>query len=134
MIILDTGPIVAAINAKDDRHVECADLLEYAEGELIVPAPVFTEVCYLLEKRAGTRAEAAFLWELTSGNLRLEPLQHADLERTHELVVQYADLPLGAVDASVIAVAERLGATQVATIDHRHFRVVRSRVDFTLLP
>lgn len=42
-----------------------------------------------------------------------------------ELVRQYADFPLGTADASVIAVAERLGATRVATIDHRHFRAVR---------
>jgi hypothetical protein len=39
-----------------------------------------------------------------------------------DLVRQYADFPLGTADASVIAVAERLGATHIATIDHRHFR------------
>jgi hypothetical protein len=42
-----------------------------------------------------------------------------------DLVLQYADFPLGTADASVIAVAERLGSIRVATIDHRHFRAVR---------
>lgn len=50
--------------------------------------------------------------------------------------MQYADLPLGSVDASVVAVVGRLGVTTVMTIDRRHFTVVRPRhVDaFTLLP
>lgn len=44
-----------------------------------------------------------------------------------ELVEQYADLPLGTTDASVIALAERLNITEVATLDRRHFTVVRPR-------
>jgi predicted nucleic acid-binding protein len=53
-----------------------------------------------------------------------------------DLVRQYADFPLGTADASVIAVAERLGATHVASIDHRHFRAVRPAhcAAFELLP
>ena len=44
-----------------------------------------------------------------------------------ELVERYIDLPLGLVDAAVIAIAERLGLREVATVDHRHFRIVRPR-------
>jgi predicted nucleic acid-binding protein len=53
-----------------------------------------------------------------------------------ELVATYRDLPLGSVDASVIAAAERLDATEVATLDRRHFSVVRPRheVALQLLP
>ncbi len=53
-----------------------------------------------------------------------------------ELVETYADFPLGATDAAVIAVAERLGITEIATLDHRHFRAVRPRHTqaLTLLP
>jgi len=60
----------------------------------------------------------------------------ADLERMAELVETYADLPLGTVDASVVATAERLGQAEVATLDHRHFTVVRPKhvQAFTLLP
>ncbi|MFC6074290.1 hypothetical protein [Microbispora bryophytorum] len=52
------------------------------------------------------------------------------------LVETYASLPLGAVDASVVAVAERLGITEVATLDRRHFTVVRPQHTgaFMLLP
>ncbi|WP_433711962.1 PIN domain-containing protein [Nocardia sp. CA-084685] len=48
----------------------------------------------------------------------------ADYARMADLVVQYGDFPLGAADASVIAVAERLGITRISTLDHRHFRQV----------
>jgi len=65
-----------------------------------------------------------------------EQLDAADLVRMAELPAQYADLPLGAVDASVVAVAERLGVITLLTIDRRHFSVVRPRhADaFSLLP
>jgi uncharacterized protein len=53
-----------------------------------------------------------------------------------ELVEKYTDFPLGAVDASVIAIAERLGADAIATIDRRHFTVVRPKypISSALLP
>jgi predicted nucleic acid-binding protein len=80
--------------------------------------------------------EADLLDAIAEGELRLEDLERNDYARTSELVTIYADLPLGMVDASVVAVAERLDVREVATIDHRHFSVVRPRhVDaFTLLP
>ncbi len=45
-------------------------------------------------------------------------------------------MPLGAVDASVVAIAERLGATTIISLDRRHFSVVRPShiAGFTLLP
>lgn len=136
MLIVDTGPIVAAINTRDNRHAECARLLESAPGPLIVPAPVLTEVCYLLEQRSGTHSETLFIAALLNGDLLLEPLTASDLRRVHELILKYADLPLGAVDASVIAVAERLGAPAVATLDVKHFLIVKPKhvPAFDLLP
>lgn len=57
--------------------------------------------------------------------MQLYPLQADDLTRMAELIETYADLRLGTVDASVIATAERLGAATIATLDRRHFSVVR---------
>jgi len=136
VIVCDTGPLVAVLNADDKHHVACRSLLESEPGPIIVPAPILTEVCYLAASRLGPRAEAAFLESLASGELHLEATTTGDLARMAELVRTYADFPLGAADASVIAVAERLDVTQIATIDHRHFRVVRPRHcdAFDLLP
>lgn len=136
MIVCDTGPLVAVLNKVDDSHSRCLDLLERHSGPLVIPGPVLSEVCYFLETRVGPAAEAAFLRSVAAGELELVAVTSADLERMAELVTQYADFPLGAVDASVIALAERLGAHEVATLDRRHFAAVRPKhvPAFTLLP
>ena len=66
----------------------------------------------------------------------LVELTKPDLSRVAALVERYADFPLGTVDASVVAVAERLKATEVFTLDVRHFAAVRPAhvPAFTLLP
>lgn len=136
-LILDAGPLVATLNDKDQHHERCRDLLQWRQDPLVVPAPVLTEVCYLLEEReADFGASAQFLEVLASGAFELMPTVPTDLVRMAELVRTYADLPLGAADASVIAVAERLGVREVATLDRRHFSVVRPRHAgwFTIVP
>jgi len=124
MIICDTGPLVAVLNKADAAHAVCLDLLERHPGPLVVPSPVLSEVCYFLETRVGPAAEAQFLRSIATGELELAEITSADLERMAELVTLYADFPLGAVDASVIALAERFNALEIATLDRRHFNVV----------
>lgn len=84
-----------------------------------------TEVAYLLENRVGPETEVRFLGDLAAGTLVPEGVVARDWIRIAELVAAYNDLPLGTVDASVITAAERLGAVAVATLDRRHFSVVR---------
>lgn len=94
------------------------------------------EVCQLLASRRGTHSEALFLSSLAAGELKLLDLLPADYGRAAELVQQYSNLPLGAVEAFVIAAAERVGATNVATLDRRHFAIVQPKHvhAFTLFP
>lgn len=136
MLLSDTGPLVAVANNRDQHHNICKELLETHPGPVVVPSPVVVEVCQVLASRKGTTAEAAFLTSLGSGELDIIALEAADYIRAAHLVAQYADLPLGAVDACVMAVAERLRVREIATLDRRHFGVVRpAHVDaFTLLP
>lgn len=103
---------------------------------MIVPTLVITEVVYLLGTRLGVEPEVRFLGDLAGGAFTVEPVAAADWLRIAELVAQYRDLPLGTVDASVVTTAERLGINEIATVDHRHFTVVRPRhiESFTLLP
>jgi predicted nucleic acid-binding protein len=111
-------------------------LLESHPGPLVVPALVITEVVYLLAARLGVEAEIRFLGDLAAGAFAVEPVDPSDWLRIAELVGRYRDLPLGTVDASVIATAERFGIQQVATVDRRHFSIVRPRhtAAFELLP
>lgn len=105
-----------------------------ADRPPLVPSPVLTEVCWLLER--WSKVEAAFLTEVARGTFGLVHLTPGDLTRMGELILQYADFPLGGVDASVIAVAERFGVDRVATLDRRHFGVVKPArlAAFNLLP
>lgn len=86
---------------------------------------VITEVAYLLETRVGVETEVRFLGDLAAGELVPEQVESADWLRIAELVAAYRDLPLGSVDASIVAAAERLGAGTIATLDRRHFSIVR---------
>ena len=101
-----------------------------------MPQLVIAEVAYLIEKRLGWNAEVRFLGDLAAGNLLTEPVLAGDWMRIAELVARYRDLPLGTVDASVVALAERLAVRTVATLDRRHFTVVRPKhvAVFDLLP
>ncbi len=96
---------------------------------------VITEVVYLLGSRLGVEAEVRFLGDLAAGNLIPEPVSPADWLRIAELVARYRDLPLGTADASVVVAAERLAITEIATLDRRHFTVVKPATgSFRLLP
>lgn len=139
MIVCDTGPIVAAALAGDDHHGPCVDLfkvLHLANRPLLVPGTVVAEVGYLLNREAGPDVEALFLTALADGDFTPIDLTADDYRRAAELVTTYADLPLGTTDATVIALAERVGVDEVATLDRRHFSVVRPRhvPGLTLLP
>lgn len=122
---------------EDDRaHGASLELLETHPGPLLVPVLCVTEVAYLVESRLGPDAQVRFLGDLAGGALLPEPVAASDWLRIAELVWQYRDLSLGTVDAAVVAAAERLDVRTIATIDHRHFGVVRPRhVDaFEILP
>lgn len=126
MILVDTGPLVAVADADDSNHPSCVQFFERARRPLLVAASVIPEVCYLLARHLGSSAEAAFLRAFPD-QLVLQDVTVSDLRRSADLVEQYRDLSLGMVDASLVAVAERLGLRTVATLDRRHFSVVRPR-------
>jgi predicted nucleic acid-binding protein len=139
VIVVDTGVLVAAVNRRDKFHASCAAFLDHTNEPLVVPAMVVTEVCYMLARHrngGGPKLAATFLDALATENLAVHAPTAADFARIAELVRRYADLPLDAVDAAVITTAERLGASKVATVDRKDFRIVvpAHRDAFELLP
>lgn len=130
MILYDTGPLVATAVASEADHHACVELLtglRLANRRLMLPATVLAEVGYMLQRELGPVEEAIFVRGVALGDFELVQLMSADLERMAELMTRYSDLPLGTTDASVIAVAERLDIREIATLDRRHFSVVRPR-------
>ncbi|MBV8201266.1 MAG: PIN domain-containing protein, partial [Acidobacteria bacterium] len=91
---------------------------------------------YLIGTRVGVETEVRFLGDLAAGELIPERVEAADWLRIADLVASYRDLPLGTVDASIVAAAERLEASAIATLDRRHFSIIRPKhlVAFELLP
>lgn len=136
MLIVDTGPLVAAADRRDPAHDECAALLESHQGPLVTTALVIAEAGWLIDRQLGAASETTLYRAIVTGEINVEDLTDRDWERVAELVEQYADLRLGGVDASLVAIAERLNVVEIATLNHRDFTVVRPRhVDaFTLLP
>ena len=107
-----------------------------ARRRLLLPTTVAAEVGYLLMTRLGAGAEVAFAKGVAGGAFDIVDLTRQDFGRIAELTERYSDLPLGITDASVIALSERLGVVEVATLDRRNFTVVRPRHVgvLTLLP
>lgn len=131
----DTGPLVAAVSRNDRHHELCQTLLERDRDRnaLVVPSTVAVEVDYLLRARVGTAAARDFLSDLDEGPYLLQPMDVALLSRARAIDLQYADANLGLVDASVLAIAERLSADRIATLDHRDFCLAGSG-SWSLLP
>lgn len=88
----------------------------------------------MIQRRFGAKAECAFLKGLL--DVEIEPPNRTDWQRMIELVTKYSDLPLGATDASIVALAERLEATKLITLDREHFSAVQPlhAEGFELLP
>jgi predicted nucleic acid-binding protein len=124
-LLVDTGVLYALADEDDDWHVPARDYLRRAREVLLVPVSVVPEVAYLLRARIGVAAEQAFVDSLARGELAIENLSPVDVQRSAALMRQYR--AIGFVDASVVAVAERLRLRQIATTDRRHFAGIRPR-------
>jgi uncharacterized protein len=135
-VVMDTGVIYALADRRDSWHNRAVAWFTSFKGRLIVPVTVVPEACYLLNTHLFPEAEAAFVRSLATGELRLEQVTDSDLSRALELLATYRDANIGLVDASVIAVAERLKSTTILTTDRRHFSLIKPkhRDSFVLAP
>lgn len=134
MIVADTGAIVALVDADDRHHAVLRAAFEADPGAWVLPWAILPEVDYLLLHHVGLAAELAFVRDLADARWSVEWADDADLERAAELCLRYRKLELGLVDASVMAVAERLRARAIATLDERDFGAVKLLRTFELLP
>lgn len=125
MLLVDTNIWLTAGDRRATRHGDCSKLLAEHAGELAVPVPVIAETGWLLLDRAGPDAQSGFVAMITTGRLEPLDLTGGDWARVLELLATYTDLALDVIDASIVAIAERLGQTTIATLNHRDFRVVR---------
>lgn len=122
-ILADTSGLLALLDEKN-RYYQPA--LAYV-NQLIIPVPVITELDYLATKLLGARAMNMFYESLLKGDMHFLAVDMTDIARAYEIMTIYADTPIGFVDASIVALAERYKIQQVLTLDRRHFAMFRPR-------
>lgn len=133
-LLLDTGVLYAMVDRTDAWHVPTVQYLKKTRPSLLVPVTVLPEAAYLVRTRLGQREELKLIEGFVNGGVAIEPLREADLTRTHAVMAKYPQL--GFTDCTIVALAERLALTMLATTDRRHFTLVRPRhvKQFTLVP
>lgn len=124
MIVADSGAVIALVNRDDPNHAILRDAFEARPEDWLLPWAVLPEVDYLLSKRLGRDTARAFRADVAQGLYSVEWSGSADLRRAREIETRYADLRLGLVDTVVMAVAERVEARAIATLDLRDFAAV----------
>lgn len=130
MILRDTGPLVAAFNQAGSDHTRCTEFLTANWSRLVVPSLAVTEICHLLanpQRRGHAGLAAEFCAAVADDELRVIEVTPYDYRRMAELLTTYSSLRLQAVDACVIALAERLDLHEVAAVDRRDFQVIAPR-------
>jgi predicted nucleic acid-binding protein len=123
--LIDTGPLVAYLDASEPSHERIADSLEAFRGGLVTSGAVITEAMHFLgDVRGGAAALAEFAGR--SGMSVYDVCQPADLKEAAALMERYADTPMDFADATLVLLAQALGSRDVLTLDRRGFTTYRT--------
>jgi predicted nucleic acid-binding protein len=125
-VIVDTSALLAFFDANEPLHAAVTDVLTSARELLVISPYVLAEVDYLVATRHGSAAELAVLGELTGGAWELASLDLANVHEARAVIEDYADLEIGLADASMVVLAGRYRTRAIATLDRRHFSVLRT--------
>lgn len=124
-MIVDTSALLAFFDRSEPDHEATTRAMLDSDEPLVVSPYVLAELDYLVATRHGTDAELAVLAELAGGAWELPAFDAADLAVAHRVIGQYVDQAIGLADASIVVLADRLGTHSIATLDRRHFDVLR---------
>ena len=133
-MMVDTGVLVAAADRSERRHRDAVAVLT-AGGEKVVTDAILSETHHLIAARVGFKIAAAFLGSIDR-DLVVESSVASDRARAREICVTHIDARIDYTDALTIAIAERIGEAVIATMDERHFRLIRPRhiTAFEIIP
>jgi len=126
-IVLDTSAVIGLMDKNYRKHTLLKKIFTEKENVFILPSTTIGEICYMLNSRFGSKIELVFLQEIIKSSFQLELLKDIDIIRSIEILKKYDTLNIGYVDASIIAVAERLKVNKILTLDRKHFEVVAPR-------
>jgi uncharacterized protein len=126
VILVDTGPLVALFDPRDDAHASARAVLQGIREALVTTAPVLTEAFHLLDP--GSRGAGALREFLQADGASVWFFEPQTLKRALELMKRYEDRPMDLADASLVAAAEQLRLTRVFTLDRSDFATYRVRI------
>ena len=124
-VIVDTSALLAFFDASEPDHDTVSEVLARADA-LVVSPYVVAELDYLVATRHGVDDELAVLDELTGGAWNLAAFDEEGLRRARGVIASYRDQQIGVTDASIVVLAERYRTHTIASLDRRHFDVLRS--------
>ena len=124
MIVVDTSVILAFMNSGDSHHVAVSRWMAEETQDLATTPLIVAETDHLVAARGGPQALSALRRDLVSGAYLVDWWPQA-MGAAVKVADRYADMALGLADASLVALADRLGTFRIATLDERHFRAVR---------
>ena len=123
--LLDTGPLVAYLDASEREHPEVSARLDAFTGQLFTTNAVVTEAMHFVAAvRKGPTLLAEFVAQ--SGIEVFDYSQADELAEAARRMEKYTDLPMDYADATLVLLAERLGIFDILTFDRRGFSVYRS--------
>ena len=124
-MIVDTSALLAFFDRDEPRHDDAVKIMGSGRDRLVVSPYVLAELDCLLATRLDVATEVAVLRELAGGAWELASLDGLDVLRAGSVIERYRDQAIGLADASIVVLAERYGTRRVATLDRRHFEVLR---------
>jgi uncharacterized protein len=124
-VIVDTSALLAFFDLDEPDHAAVTGVLTSTTDPLIVSPYVVAELDYLVASRLGVTAELAVLRELSGGAWDLPALDSGEIARAADVIERYGDQSIGVADASNVVLADRFRTRTIATLDRRHFDVVR---------
>ena len=125
MLLVDTSGLLAAIDAGQRRHAECAAVIATRPGPFLLSPFVLAELDYLLASRVGHAAQRGLLEEVARGAYRLETFDADDIQAATAIIDRYPALEPGLADASLVVLSARHRVRDILTLDHRHFDTMR---------
>jgi hypothetical protein len=123
--LVDTGPVVAYLDASDPHHAEVSAAMDGFSGRSVTTPAVITEAMYFVgAARGGAKALAELVDR--SGMTVYDVCQPADVREAARLMERYSDTPMDFADATLVLLAEVLDVFDVLTLDRRGFSAYRA--------
>lgn len=133
-VLLDTGPLVALVNSREQFHKWVTNQFGQIEPPLLTCEAVVTEACFLLQNVYG--GEAAVISFVQKGIIHLPLSLSEEAGAVYELMLRYQAVPMSLADACLVRMAELYPTRELLTFDSdfRIYRKNRNQLISVIMP